>query len=171
MGFGKDRKGVIFRQNDEITLLTLGSGSVLTQDNVPATSDSLRIIKSEGSASVSGATLVEGDGPIALYLASNDLTVAEIAAVINPAGGGAPLNRDDIVGNDVTMRPVYYLGHMEFVPIGVGGSVMMEWSRTIRWTFGDSTGFAIVAFNEGSALTTGGKVSFSHRAFGVWVGA
>ncbi len=171
MGFGKDKKGVIFRQRDVITLLALGGQTVVKQDNPPAVVDSMRIIKSEGVASVRGATLVEGDGPIELWLISDELTVAEVAEALG-AQAGIPLHRSDRVGEERAMRPTFYLGVLEFVPIGLGGKVVLEWSKTIRWTFGDEAGFAIAALNRGNdALTTGGAIDLYHTAYGVWVGA
>jgi len=171
MGFGKDKKGVIFRQRDAITLLTLGGQTALKQNNPPAVVDSFRMIKSEGACSIRNGTLVEDDGPVELWLASDDLSVGEIAEAI-AAGSGIPLNRGDVTGNEQALRPVWYLGALEFAPKGVGAKVMFEWSRTIRWTFSDETAFTLVAVNRGSsALTTGGSLDFFHTAFGVWVGA
>ncbi len=175
MGFGKDKKGVIFEQEDAITLLTLASETALAQDNIPAMTDSLRIIKSEGMASIEGATLVDGDGPIRLYLASGDLTMTEIAEKIAQGGGaaGGPLARDDITSGEEMLRPVFYLGMIDFrSQTDTAPTPRLEWSKTIRWTFGDTAGFQLVAWNHGSgALTTGGKLRFHHTAFGVWVGA
>ncbi len=172
MGFGKDGKGVIFRQRDTITLLTLGALTALKQNNPPALADSLRIIKSEGIASIRGATSVDGDGPIELWLASDDLTTAEIVEAI-AVTGGIPLSREDRVGNERAMRPVFYLGILQNIAIGnAEGGWKVEWSRNIRWTFGDEASFTIVAFNRGSsALTTGGSIDMYHTVFGVWVGA
>ncbi len=172
MGFGKDGKGVIFRQADIITLLTLASEAALKQDNVPAVTDSLRIIKSEGVAKIQSATFVEGDGPVLLYLVDDDLSVAEIAAVISSAVG-QPLHRSDIVGDELALRPVFYLATIPVITgSGESGANIVEWNRKIRWTFGEDSGFAIVAWNMGSgALDTGAIVRFIHTAYGVWVGA
>ncbi len=171
MGFGKDKKGVIFRQIDTIVLLTLASGVVVKQNNPPAMTDSFRMLKSEGTAQMLGATFVQDDGPVDIWLASDDLSEAEIAIVFGDTAG-FPLSRGDIGGSDAAMRPVFYLGTLDFVPGNLGQKVVMEWSRTIRWTFDDSAGFVIVAVNRGSgALTTGGQVGLQHTAFGVWVGA
>ncbi len=173
MGFGKDKKGVIVRNTDIITLGTLAAVTALKQDNALAMTDSLRILKTEGRAHIEGSTLVEGDGPIGLYLVSTDLSNAEIAAAINSDG---PVSRQDTVQEDLSMRPVYKLGELEFAPhTAASKQAILEWSRTIRWTFGDGGSggsFGIVAFNYGSnALTTGGIVRFTATHFGVWVGA
>ncbi len=171
MGFGKDRKGVIFRQEDKITLLTLVAETALKQDNPPAVVDSFRLIKSEGRAHIEGATFVDGDGSIGLYLASDDLSVAEIIQVIGPLAG-IPLSRGDIVGAEQSLRPVWYLGQLQFTSNDGVEKKMLEWSKTIRWTFGEATAFTLVAYNYGSSpLTTGATLSFNHVAFGVWVGA
>ncbi len=172
MGFGKDGKGVIFRQRDLVTLLTLGPSVVVKQDNVPAITDSFRVIKSEGIAHIEGATLVDGDGPLEVWLVSDDLGLTEIAEAI-AVTAGVPLSREDRVGNERAMRPVFFLGFLEFTgEVAGANNRVFTWDRTIRWTFGDSVSFAIVAINRGSgALTTGGSIRFYHTAYGVWVGA
>ncbi len=171
MGFGKDKKGVIFRQEDLISLGTLVSETAVKQSMPPAMTDSFRMIKSEGTANLEFAAQVEGDGPIELLLASDDLSVAEITEVVGKSDG-QPLSRDDIDGGQVTLRPVWSLGLIPFVPQSLGLSITMSWSKTIRWTFGDSAGFTLVARNVGSGvLTTGAFLRFRHTAFGLWVGA
>ena len=172
MGFGKDGKGVIFRQRATVTLGTLAPSVVVKQNSVPAITDSFRVIKSEGVAHIEGATLVDGDGPLEVWLVSDDLGVTEIAEAI-AVTAGIPLSREDRVGNERALRPVFYLGLLRFTA-QVAGAMNMEfsWERNIRWTFGDSVSFAIVVLNRGSgALTTGGTVRFYHTAYGVWVGA
>ncbi len=172
MGFGKDGKGVIFRQSNQIALLTLASNTLAKQTNPPPVVDSFRLIKSEGFAAVEGATFVDGDGPLQLYLASDDMSVAEMAeAIISNAG--QPTNRGDVVGNEQAMRPIWKIGDlMEFAGGGNGTRFFTSWSKTIRWTFSDETAFVIAALNIGSgALTTGGSIRFLHTAYGVWVGA
>ncbi len=171
MGFGKDGKGVIFRQSDQIVLSTLAAKSMLKQTNDPALTDSFRLIKSEGSASLQGATKVEGDGPVELWLVSDELSIAEIVETIGSLAG-QPKSREAIVENEQAMRPVFYLGMMEFAPIGIGGKTWLEWSKVIRWTFGDGQSFILGAWNAGTgALTTGASLNFRHTAYGVWVGA
>ncbi len=172
MGFGRDGKGVIFRQRDTITLGTLGAQALVKQNNPPAIADSLRIIKSEGVASVRGATSVDGDGPIELWLVSDDLSPTEITETLSVALG-LPLSREDRVGNERAMRPVFYLGVLQFMAgSNAESNQVVEWSRNIRWTFGDEASFSIAALNRGnSPLTTGGSIDLYHTAYGVWVGA
>ncbi len=172
MGFGKDKKGVIFRQRNQFSLSTLASLAALKQDSPPAMTDSFRMLKSTGMAKLQNATFVEDDGPLELWLCSDDLSVAEIVETIVQAAG-QPLTRDSVVGEAQSLRPCFYLGVIPFV-VGSGesGANILEWSKTIRWTFGDSTGFTLVVLNAGSsALTTGATIRFHHTAFGVWVGA
>lgn len=171
MGFGADGKGVIFRQLDVVTLLTLAAVTMLKQDNPPAMTDSFRMLKSEGHGTLEGGAQVQGDGPIEIYLASDDLSVAEIAAVLGDVAG-FPLARDDIGGSQVALRPVFYLTQVPFTDGNGGKDIDFEWSKPIRWTWGDTAGFTIAAFNRGSgSLTTGGILRFQHTAFGLWVGA
>ncbi len=171
MGFGKGNKGVIFRQQDSIVLLTAAALAVVKQANPPSHTDSFRVIKSEGHGSIELATDIEGDGPLELYLTSDDLSVTEIAASLGPAGG-MPLARDDIVGSEQASRPVFYLGTVPFVDGSAGKRIFLEWSKTIRWTFGDTAGMTLCMLNRGSgALSSGASFRFQHTAFGVWVGA
>ncbi len=174
MGFGKDGKGVIFRQRGNIILGTLSTGVTVKQAAAPVIVDSLRVIKSTGVAHLSGGTFVDGDGPIELWLVSDDLSVAEISEAIG-ATAGIPLSREDRIGNERTMRPVFYLGILPFVQVtstAAAKANYIEWERNIRWTFGDEASFSIVAFNAGTGqLTTGGRIDFHHIAYGVWVGA
>ncbi len=172
MGFGPDGEGVIFRQADQIILGTLAANTSIKQTNDPAMTDSFRMIKSEGSVSMQGATKVEGDGPIELWLVSDELTITEIDECIGSLVG-QPLARNANQEAAQAMRPCFYLGLMENAPIGVGGKTWMEWSKTIRWTYGRAgISFAIAARNAGTgALTASGFVNFRHTAFGVWVGA
>lgn len=173
MGFGKDKKGVMIKITDMITLLTLGSRINVKQDNPLAMSDSFRSLKIEGRAHIEGATLVDGDGPVGLYLVSTDLSNAEIAEAINADG---PVSRQDTVTEDTVMRPVFYLGQIQFAPSNAGrGDKLMEFSKKIRWTWGDGgTGgsFGISAFNLGTgALTMGAVCIVDATLFGIWVGA
>ncbi len=175
MGFGKDGKGVMIRNTDTITLLTLGSLAVEIQDSPLVMSDSFRMLKTEGSYSLECATFIAGDGPIDLYLVSTALTAVEIAAAIAADG---PLSREDTVLANTAMRPVFKLtdSPIPFRPPAVTADEPIgAWSRPMRWTYGDggSTGsFGVAAFNLGmSALTTGGQVRFTAIHYGVWVGA
>ncbi len=171
MGFGKDKKGVIFRQENVISLGTLAGSSAVKQTAPPAMTDSFRLIKTEGQATLEGGTQVTGDGPIVIGIASDDLSTGEIEEAIGVAPG-IPLSRGDVVGSDRAMRPVWLLGTIPFTDGNGGKEIKISWSKTIRWTFSDETAFTLFAFNLGSgALTTGGLVRFLHTAFGVWVGA
>ncbi len=171
MGFGKDGKGVIFLQEDGVSLGTLATETSTKQAAVPAFTDSFRVIKSEGHGHVEFATAVEGDGPVAIYLVSDDLSIAEIDEVFSSAG--KPLSREDVVGQAEVMRPIFYLTQFKIGPDAAGEDrIYFEWSKTIRWTFGDAKGFVLVFRNEGSgALTAGCVPRFVHKAYGVWVGA
>ncbi len=170
MGFGKDGKGVIFRQRDSLGLTTLAANTFRKQDNPPTVTDNFRVIKSEGFGHIDGATFVDTDGPLGVFLVSDDLSTAEILEAYQTAG--APLNRGDVVGSAQAERPIYYLGLIKFSPADNGVKNWIEWSKTIRWTFNGATNFAIAVVNIGSgALTTGGSFRFYHTAFGVWVGA
>ncbi len=109
-------------------------------------------------------------GPINIYVANDQLNVAQIAESIVAAG---PLDRNDRIQQEQAERAVFLIG---VVTPGTDRDTMsyMEQQgvikKTIRWTFSNPEGWAIVAFNNGgAALTTGTVLRFSVKYFGVWV--
>ncbi len=166
----------MIRNTDTITLLTLGPQALELQDAPLVMTDSFRMLKTEGSFVLEGATLVDGDGPLDLYMVSTDLSVAEMAECIALDG---PASREDRVGSERVMRPVWKLtdSPISFRPPAAGGDDQSigSWARSMRWTFGDggATGsFGVAAYNLGSgALSTGATLKFTALHYGVWVGA
>ncbi len=169
MGFGKDGKGVIITHADIITLSTLATNTALKQANPLNLDEDFRLIKMELSAVLTGLTATEG--PIHLYLVNDELTVAEIAEAITNAG---PQDRNDRLQQERAERFVKLLGVFDGLsanePLlgrdGQSGFI----ADTIRWTFSDPEGWAIVAFNQsGGTLTTGAVIRMVMKYFGVWV--
>ncbi len=170
MGFGKSGQGVIITDIDDITLGTLGSNTVVKQDAPLGITEDFRMIKMELVAILKAATANEG--PITLYLADDELAVAEIAQAIDGAG---PIDRNDRVAMEQATRPVFLLGtfagdaSIDGKLKGADGQDGVV-NKTVRWTFSNPEGWAICAHNRsGTTLTTGGIVKLSVKYFGVWL--
>jgi len=171
MGFGKDGKGVIIRDHDIVTLGTLATLAALKQDNPLAITEDFRMLKASIFASLSDASLVEGDGPLIIGICDDELTAAEIAECMTASG---PLDPSDNLRNERAMRPVFPLAQMSFLPLNAGGHSAVKWEEPIvskqAWTYSNANGWAIFIFNAGdSGLTTGGIVTIDSTFFGVWV--
>ncbi len=174
MGFGKDGKGAILKDSPSQPLLTLAAstGIILAGGNVigAALLERFRIIKSEISARVTAATFAAGDGPIALYMVDGDLSLAEFEASIELAG---PVGPNDTVIADLAERWSMRIGEIPFIGENEGpGSLLnrgIPIEKVIRWTFARAKGWNWIAYNEGTALTTGATIEVRAKHFGVWV--
>ncbi len=174
MGFGKDGKGAILKDSPTQALLTLAAntGIVIAGGNTIGTSlrERFRIIKSEISARITGATFASGDGPIAIYLVDGVFSLAEFEASIEIAGPDGP-NEQDVAST--VERWAMRIGEIPFIAENEGpGSLLnrgMPVEKTIRWTFAKEFGWQWIAYNEGTALTTGASVEVRAKHFGVWV--
>ncbi len=169
MGFGKDGKGVIIRQQDRMVLLTLASKTVIKQDTPPAITEDFRILKTRILPNMEGATDAEADGPIIIGIADDELTVTEIKEALE----ATPLDPNDNVSNERAMRPVFVLGQLEFLAAASAGVLtapQTPWIDKRPWTYSNAAGWTIFAYNVGgSALATGGIVNFYVEFYGVWV--
>ncbi len=168
MGFGKQGTGVIIRQADTITLLTLAVNGAVKQDNPLVLGEDFRLLKTEAFLGLSGATFVDADGPIIIGMADNELSAAEIAECLVADG---PLDRNDNVSSEQSMRPVWPLWSMPFTAADTNLNPTVALRDTkVRWTFSNPEGFAFFVSNLGtSPLTTGGVVSLFAKHYGVWV--
>ncbi len=172
MGFGKDGKGVIITQIDEITLLTLADATVLKQDSPLGVNEDFRIIKMEVASTLKDSSANEI--PLYLYLANNELTVAEIEQATSASG---PINRGNRQPQEHAERAVFLLGGY-FSEVGASQNSPLMGAdgqrgvitKTIRWTFSSQDGFILCALNDsGAALTTGSIITLAVKYFGVWV--
>ncbi len=169
MGFGKDGKGVMIVDTGLITLATLANVTALKEDSPVTLGEDFRLIKIDLLAMISGAT--PGEGPIWLYLANDELTVAEIAEAIEVGG---PSDRNDRLSVERAGRAVFMLGMFPLAvaeePVHGPESQRGFLQKTIRWTFSNPEGFTLVVFNQsGGTLTTGATVRFAAKYFGVWL--
>ncbi len=168
MGFGKDGKGVIIREANEITLGALASRAAVKNDAGLALTDDFRMLRSEIRWAIEGATQVDGDGPIALGIANDILSVAEIAACLNVDG---PLGPNDRPTAELAERGVFLFGEpIAFKPTSAGDETEGVMELKQRWTYNNPAGWAFFGYNMGSgALTTGGIIRLNMIHYGVWV--
>ena len=166
MGFGKDGKGAIITDTGLITLATLANVTALKEDSPLTLGEDFRLIKGEIFGSLSGAT--PGEGPLWLFLADDELTVAEIAESIESSG---PSDRNDRVAMERAERPVFLLGMLPVLaaeepihgPKGQRGVI----EKTVRWTFSNPEGWTLGVFNQsGGTLTTG--ATFRYASCHIW---
>lgn len=174
MGFGKDGKGVILREQATMALGTLAAqtGLIMTGGALVGTAllERYRIIKTEIVASIGQATFSSGDGPIEIYLVDGNYSLSEFEEAITGAG---PFGPNDTIREEKAERWYKLFGQIAFIPQNVGpGATLnngMVVEKTIRWTFALSKGWNWIAVNRGSPLTTGSTLAVTAKHFGVWV--
>ncbi len=171
MGFGKDHKGVIIREERSQSLLTLADTTALLIGTKLAIADDFRMLKSEVQCSFVGGTAGDTEG-LLIGIADGDLTASEISSAITI---NAPLDANDIVGSNIAERFNVLFGGLVLGPNltegtfrGEGNSQMMHVKP--RWTFGTTKSWNWFIFNNtGSPLTTGASVRILAKSFGVWI--
>ncbi len=170
MGFGKDGKGAIVRQNLSLPLLTLASGDALKFPALTMGED-FRILKSEIYAHV--ATLTAGEGQGLLFgIANGELTNAEIAAALVTNG---PTDINDRSLQESAERNVKLLSSGILIDsagiqrhlLGAEGGPMIVSKH--RWTYSNPEGWSWFIFNDGPTLTTGATARMVATNFGMWV--
>ncbi len=172
MGFGKDGKGVMIRENLSQALGTLGAATGILMGIGVTMAEDFRILKSIVNASLIGMTALEGE--IELWMVNGELTLAEIEEVLEMTG---IKNRNDRAQVEKAERFVYYVGtFIDFAGLGqnrplvgieggIGTSVIKP-----RWTFSDPEAWDYLIYNRSAgALSTGANVRLFAQHFGVWV--
>lgn len=171
MGFGKDNKGVILKEQTQLALLALASNEVILMPSEIALEEDFRILKAEVIAHVTGLTSDEGDG-LVLGMANGGLTSAAIEASIEAQG---PKGRDDRIIQEAAERQEHRLGVLETQSPGQikgnflgkeGGPIMTD---KFRWTYSNPDGWTFYIYNNGGLLTTGATVKLIATYYGVWV--
>lgn len=172
MGFGKDGRGAIVREQRSQSLGTLANNTALLIGTKIATLEDFRILRSEISVFVNALT--DGEGPGLMFgLADGDLTASEIASAITTGG---PVGPNDVVAGNIAERPVFVIGMIEDESnngtVGVfhgehaGGMIVYK----PKWTFANGTSWNWFVFNNiGAAFTTGATIKLLVKNFGVWV--
>jgi len=169
MGFGKDGKGVIMRENRSQALGTLAALSALIIGTNLATTERFRMLKAEIWATLTGLTTGEGTG-LLFGLADGDLSVAEIEEAIESNG---PLGPNDTVTEEQASRAVWLFGAIdretgtEAIFENEDGGHMLVLKP--RWTFASVKSWNWFVYNMGAAPTTGATIFIRGKSFGVWV--
>ncbi len=176
MGFGKDGKGVIVKEQTSITLGALSVGAAALVNSGVALDEDLRILKSEFTCVINGLTASEGNG-LALYMTQGELDAALVEANIELSG---PVSPGDRSGIEVAERWVRKVGmtrgnevSTEHVLTNESGGPLLHW--TPRWTFrrrrtSTEGGWNWAIYNDGASLTTGATARITGTHYGVWVG-
>ncbi len=168
MGFGKDGKGVIIREDAGMTISTLASKTGLLVDaGGVVLGEDYRDLKVEGIAHHNNRAA--SDPMLSLYMVNGELTLAECEEAIEQNG---PTDRNDRLLQEHAERFVKYVG--TFVPTGDGleapihGTGVMDFKP--RWTFSNPEGWDWMVYNSGDdAMTTGGTIKLKLTHYGVWV--
>ncbi len=175
MGFGKDGKGAIVKEQTSITLGALaGQGYAQVNSGVLLDMD-FRILRSDITCVVNGLTSTEGNGLI-LYMSQGDLTSAEAEVNIEQNG---PNRLGDKILEEVASRWVRRVGITqgaevvtEHVFLNKYGGGLLELEP--RWTFRRGRtavdgGWNWGVYNDGTILTTGATARILATHYGVWV--
>ncbi len=176
MGFGKDGKGAIVREQTSITLGALAGQDMAGADSLVLLDMDFRILKSEITAVIRAVTSLEGQGLI-LYMTEGDLSVSEAEVVVEQNG---PVRLGQQIEEEVASRWVRRIGvtigptpnETERVFLNKYGGPMLE--ATPRWTFrrgrtASEGGWNWAIYNSGVSLTTGAVVDLTAVHYGVWV--
>ncbi len=176
MGFGKDGKGAILKEQTTFAL-----GALAGQDQVIGTPSLLldmdfRILRSDITAVLTGATSLEGVGLI-LYLLEADITDAQAEANIEGIG---PRRLGDRLETEIAERWVRRVGittgptvnETERVFKNKYGGALLDIEP--RWTFRRGRtatlgGWKWAVYNDGVTLTTGATCRLLCTHYGVWV--
>ncbi len=175
MGFGKDGKGAIVKENLSFTLGALaGQAPQLANSTVLLDSD-FRVLKTIATATLTGLTGSEGNG-LLLYLTQGDLSVGEVEANIEQNG---PLRMGDRDLMEIAERWVRLLGAINVAASATEVMFRNEQNGPIlkinpRWTFrrgrvSSEGGWNWVVYNNGVSITTGATCRILATHYGVWV--
>ncbi len=177
MGFGKDGKGAILREDTTITLAALAADDVVLGSSSLSLDGDFRILKSEIIANIRGLTGGEGAALI-LYMANGDLNAASIEATIEQNGPQARNDRDRQEIAERWVRRIGITGEQSSTVVSTrlfrnehnGGLLELKprWTFVRRRTAADG-GWSWAIYNNGVTLTTGATVHLLATHYGVWV--
>ncbi len=176
MGFGKDGKGAIVKEQVALTLAGLAGQDAVLADSSVLLDQDFRILKSDITAVARGMTSLEGQGLI-LYMTQGILTAAEVEANIELRG---PIRMGEKIDEEVASRWVRRVGILVGPTVNETERVFRNkyngglLSINPRWTFrrgrtAAEGGWNWVVYNSGVTITTGGTVEILATHYGVWV--
>ncbi len=179
MGFGKDGKGAIIKENTAISIGALaGQGIVGVNSSVLLDMD-FRILRADVTCVLRGLTAGEGNGLI-LYLSQGILATADQELNIEQNG---PIRLGERIEEEVADRWVRRVGitdnaatagtgltERSFINRYNGGLLEIE----PRWTFrrgrtATEGGWNWAVYNSGATLTVGATAQVLATHYGVWV--
>ncbi len=171
MGFGKDGKGTMIREDVSITLGALANSAGVQGDS-PFLTEDFRVLKTIAQVGGNGVTAGEGAG-LLLFLTNGELSTGEVEQAIELSG---PVDRNDRLGTEQAGRYVTLVGYSDVVA-GADNIISFRDVNTNspiltikpRWTFSDPEGWDWFVYNTAGALTTGGAVRVIATHYGVWV--
>ncbi len=176
MGFGKDGKGAIVKEQVTLTVGALAARDLVIGNSAVALDSDFRILRSDITACIVGMTSLEGQGVI-LYMTEGDLTEAQVEANIEQNG---PLSLGDQDLEEIASRWVRRVAmtvgptvnETERVMRNKYGGPLLELEP--RWTFrrrrtSTDGGWNWALYNDGVALTTGATLHLLATHYGVWV--
>ncbi len=176
MGFGKDGKGAIVKEQTTLTLGALAGQALAVTSSAVLLDEDFRILRSDITAVITGVTSLEGVGLI-LYLTEGSLASADIEANIEQNG---PLRLGDQDLEEIASRWVRRVGI-------TAGPTVNETERVFknkyggallniepRWTFrrgrtANNGGWNWAVYNDGVTLTSGATARVLATHYGVWV--
>ena len=171
MGFGKNNTGVIIREQASQAIGTLAANTalIIASGDLTITED-FRMLKSEIIAHVDALTSTEGEGLI-LGICNGDLTVAQIAAVMQLDGPSDFSDRDGIEVAERFVKAISQLDTRDLTNAVFknenGGPIIVI---KPRWSFSNTHGWNFFVYNDGAnAFTTGAVVRLIMTHFGVWI--
>ncbi len=176
MGFGKDGKGAILKEQVTLTVGALAARDLVLANSGIALDADFRILKSIVTATIVGVTSSEGNG-VVLYMTQGELDEAEVEANIETNGPLSPGDRDLQEIAERWVRPIgITLGtevSTEHVFRNETGGGILEIKP--RWTFrrrrtATEGGWNWALYNDGVALTSGATLHLLATHYGVWVG-
>ncbi len=175
MGFGKDGKGAIVKEQTSIALGALAAQDMAGIDSAVLLDMDFRILRSDITAVIAGLAATQGIGLI-LYMTEGDLSVSE--AEVNVEQNG-PIRLGQQIEEEIASRWVRRVGVTIRDPVATElvfsnkyGGAMLE--ATPRWTFrrartAGEGGWNWAIYNSGVTLTTGAIVDLTATHYGVWV--
>ncbi len=174
MGFGRDGKGVIIREQiPEFAVGALTHHAVKFLGTKPAIAEDFRMLKSEIVAKWQGGTAGDAKGLI-LGVADGALSQTEVEAAIEADGPLSP-GAAAMDTAEVAMRPVWFIGvaddtqgKTDLTFRNDQGGGLLEFKP--RWTFRATSSWVFFVYNSsGLLMTTGSDVDITAKHFGVWV--
>ncbi len=172
MGFGKDGKGAIIREDVTLAHTTFTARTAQKLAGLSGLiTKNFRMLKVEVMAHIQGLTAGEAD-MLAFGICNGELTNGEIAECLQPNG---PRDRNDRVLTERAERYVTILAYagpkdndqLKCFYTGKLGERLIV--HKPRWTFSEPEGWSWFVYNNGTTLTTGSLSSVVATIYGIWV--